>query len=58
MLVTCMVNASTEFASNQIQDPKSQKVVFKFILELRTLISLQIRKGLVVGLQISIIQKL
>ena len=56
---TCMVNASTEFALNQNQDPKSQKAVFKFVLELRTtLITLQITKRSVVGLQIPIIRKL
>ena len=53
---TCMVNASPEFALNQNQDQKSQKVVFKFVLELgTTLIMLQMRKRSVVGLQISII---
>ena len=56
---TYKVNASTEFALNQNQDPKSQKVVFKFVLELETtLITLQIRQRLVVGLQIPLIQKL
>ena len=56
---TCMVNASTEFSINQNQDPKSQKVVFKFALELgASLITPQIRKRSVVGLQIPIIQKL
>ena len=54
-----MVNASTELALNQNQDPKSQKVMFKFILELgTTLITPQIRKGSVVGLQIPITRKL
>ena len=54
-----MVNASTEFALNQNQDPKSQKVVFKFVLKLgTTLITLQIRQKSVVALQTPIIQKL
>ena len=56
---TCMVNTSTKFALNQNQNPKSQKVVFKFVLELgTTLITLQITKRSLVGLQIPIIQKL
>ena len=56
---TCTFNASTEFILNQNQDPKSQKAVFKFVLELgTTLITLQIRKRSVVGLQIPIILKL
>ena len=54
-----MVNALTEFKLNQNQDPKSQKVVFKFVLELgTTLITPQIRKRSVVGLETPIIQKL